>query len=87
MATKTDLRSQIRRAMHRMLVWGRDKVPMGVRSLVGILLCVGGVFGFLPILGFWMFPLGLAFIALDIPPLRSRIDRWIAKLERDSGQA
>lgn len=81
MAGKKDLRTQIRRFMHRMLVWGRDKVPMGIRTLVGLLLCVGGVFGFLPILGFWMFPLGLAFIALDVPPLRSRIDRWILKLE------
>ena len=34
---------------------------------------VGGVFGFLPILGFWMFPLGLAFVALDFPPAR----RWL----------
>lgn len=83
MAAKKDLRTQIRQVMHRMLVWGRDKVPMGVRTLVGLLLCVGGVFGFLPILGFWMFPLGLAFIALDVPPLRSRIDRWIAQLEKE----
>lgn len=81
MAGKKDLRTQIQRVMYRMLVWGRDKVPMGIRTLVGLLLCVGGVFGFLPILGFWMFPLGLAFIALDVPPLRSRIDRWILKLE------
>lgn len=86
MAAKKDLRTKIQRLMHRMLVWGRDKVPMGVRTLVGLLLCVGGVFGFLPILGFWMLPLGLAFIALDVPPLRSRIDRWIVKLERDLGK-
>lgn len=86
MAAKKDLRTQIRRVMHRMLVWGRDKVPMGIRTLVGLLLCVGGVFGFLPILGFWMLPLGLAFIALDVPPLRSRIDRWILKLEQESDQ-
>ncbi len=82
-----DLRGQIRSVTHRMLVWGRDKVPMGIRSLVGVLLCIGGVFGFLPILGFWMLPLGLAFIALDVPPLRSRIDGWIAKLERDIASA
>ncbi|MDH3474825.1 MAG: hypothetical protein OEM59_14165 [Rhodospirillales bacterium] len=29
---------------------------------VGILLVVGGIFGFLPILGFWMIPLGLLVI-------------------------
>ncbi len=33
---------------------------------------VGGVFGFLPILGFWMIPLGLAIAALDIRPLWRR---------------
>jgi hypothetical protein len=41
---------------------------------------VGGVFGFLPILGFWMIPLGAALIALDIPPLRRRLLAW---LDRD----
>src|SRR5215467_15648034 len=29
----------------------------------------GGVFGFLPVLGFWMFPLGLVLLADDVPPL------------------
>lgn len=38
---------------------------------------VGGVLGFLPILGFWMLPLGVAFVALDIPPMRKRIDAWM----------
>jgi len=77
------LRYRIAHMTHRMLIWGRDKLPMGVRSIMGIILCVGGVFGFLPVLGFWMLPLGLAFIALDIPPLRDRIERWIIKLEND----
>ncbi len=87
MPTSPDLRGKIRSITHRMLVWGRDKVPMGVRSLVGVLLCIGGVLGVLPVLGFWMLPLGLAFIALDVPPLRSRIDGWILRLERDIAAA
>jgi hypothetical protein len=37
---------------------------------------IGGVFGFLPIVGFWMIPAGLALIALDIPPLRRRLLAW-----------
>lgn len=86
MAANKDLRTKIRKVMHRMLLWGRDKVPMGVRTLLGLLLCIGGVFGFLPILGFWMLPLGFAFIALDVPPLRNRIDRWIEKLEQETDQ-
>ena len=42
---------------------------------------VGGVFGFLPVLGFWMFPLGLAFIALDIPFTAHRIEEWMVTLK------
>lgn len=45
------------------------RVPPGLRSLLGLMLIVGGLFGFLPILGFWMIPLGLVFIALDIAAL------------------
>ena len=44
-------------------------VPPGLRSLLGLLLIVAGTFGFLPVLGFWMIPLGIAFIALDLKPL------------------
>jgi hypothetical protein len=44
---------------------------------------VGGAFGFLPILGFWMLPLGLALIALDLPPTRKIIERWMERLETD----
>jgi hypothetical protein len=64
------------------LRWARDHAPPGIRSLAGILLMIGGIFGFLPILGFWMLPLGAAFIALDIPQTRHRIDAWIARLEQ-----
>ena len=64
------------------LKWGRDHVPPGVRTLIGALLMVGGVFGFLPILGFWMFPLGLAFAALDVPPARRWLDRRMVRLQQ-----
>ncbi len=36
-----------------------------MRVFVGILLIIGGVFSFLPILGVWMIPLGLVFLAVD----------------------
>ena len=65
---------------YRTLRWGRDHVPPGIRQIIGLLFMVGGVLGFLPILGFWMFPLGLAFVALDVPPARKRIDRWMESL-------
>ena len=76
-----DLKQQIAGVTYRILTWGQRKVPPGFRTVLGLLFMVGGVFGFLPILGFWMFPLGLAFVAMDIPPLRRRIDRWRAKLK------
>lgn len=79
---RAKLRHKIRRFVLRTLLWGRDHVPPGIRSLIGVLFCIGGVFGFLPVLGFWMLPLGLAFIALDIPGLRSRLDRHIERLQR-----
>jgi hypothetical protein len=62
-----------------MLSWGEHKLPPGLRSLVGVLLIVAGIFGFLPILGFWMIPVGSAFIGLDIPPLRRRLKQWLAE--------
>ena len=57
----------------RWVRWADARLPRGVRSVLGLLLAVAGVFGFLPILGFWMLPLGGALIALDIPPLRRRL--------------
>ncbi len=76
------LKRRIARVSLRILAWGRDRVPPGVRSLLGIALMVAGVFGFLPILGFWMFPLGIAFIALDLPITRRGLDRWMLDLAR-----
>ena len=71
------LRRRIAGYIYRTLRWGRDHVPPGIRTVVGALFMVGGVFGFLPVLGFWMLPLGAAFVALDIPPARRRLDRWM----------
>ena len=51
-----------------------------IRRGAGVALIVGGMLGFLPVLGFWMLPLGVAFIALDIPPARRRIDQWMERL-------
>lgn len=83
------LRRRVADYTYRTLRWGRDRVPPGVRSLIGALFMVAGVFGFLPILGFWMLPLGVAFIALDIPFAQRRINRWMQKLEaqRDGTRA
>ncbi|MEM1435084.1 MAG: hypothetical protein AAGG11_13580 [Pseudomonadota bacterium] len=81
--TGENLVKQIKRFCWRTLVWARDRLPPGIRSILGLLFCVGGVFGFLPVLGFWMFPLGLCLIGLDVPFMRSRLNRIIERLERD----
>lgn len=59
--------------LKRALVTIRAKVPPGIRFFLGILLIIGGVFGFLPILGFWMIPLGIAVAALDVRPLYRKL--------------
>ncbi len=81
-------RDQLRRTIagytYRTMVWGNNHVPPGLRTLLGFVFMVGGVFGFLPVLGFWMFPLGVAFVALDIPPARRRINLWLIKLHKQA---
>jgi len=52
------------------------------RIPIALLLIAGGVFGFLPILGFWMIPLGLILLALDLPFLQRPLARLIDRLER-----
>jgi len=37
----------------------------GLRISIGMLLILGGILGFLPIVGFWMLPLGLILLAAD----------------------
>src|SRR5712691_9648853 len=37
---------------------------------VGVLLVAGGLMGFLPVVGFWMLPLGLLVLSVDIPVVR-----------------
>lgn len=53
--------------------------PVLIRIAIGALLIVGGIFGFLPILGFWMIPLGLAVILIDVPAVKRawlRLRQW-----------
>jgi RimJ/RimL family protein N-acetyltransferase len=52
--------------------WVRRNVPRGMRLFLGILLIIGGILGFLPILGFWMIPLGVMVAAMDVRLYR----RW-----------
>ena len=49
---------------------------------LGVALIVGGLFGFLPILGFWMVPLGALLIGEDIPPVRRVVLRLLGQIYR-----
>ncbi|MZR30527.1 PGPGW domain-containing protein [Sneathiella litorea] len=46
------------------------------RFILGWSLVIGGAFGFLPVLGFWMIPLGLLILSTDYAFAR----RWRRKL-------
>jgi hypothetical protein len=63
--------------------------PRWARLIVGVLLIVGGLLGFLPILGFWMVPLGLVVLSVDIPAarrLRRRAEVWWERRRRGAAQ-
>jgi hypothetical protein len=53
-----------------------------VRLVIAILLILGGVFSFLPILGLWMLPLGLLLIAQDVPFLQKPLLKIFAWFEK-----
>ena len=63
----------------------RSRTPDAVflRTLVALLLIIGGIAGIvLPVLGFWMVPLGLALLAVDVPFLRGPLGRLLAYINR-----
>lgn len=53
-----------------------------VRLPVGLLLILGSLFSFLPVLGLWMLPLGLLLLALDIALLKRPAARMVVVGER-----
>lgn len=66
----------------RTLRWLRQPSSRWVRVPVGVLLIIGGLFSFLPILGLWMAPLGLMLLAQDVPALRRPTRRSLIWIER-----
>ena len=77
----------------RFVGWLRKPSSKLVRIPLAGLLVLGGVLGFLPILGLWMLPLGLVLIAQDVPFLQKPTAqllgwierRWIARERSKSG--
>lgn len=69
-------------AVSRAIHWLREPKAKWVRIPVGLALIAGGLFGFLPVLGFEFIPLGLLVIAVDVPFLQKPVARFTLWLER-----
>lgn len=56
------------------------------RMALGGVFIAGGMVGFLPIVGFWMVPVGLLILSVDVPAVRRRRRRlalwWGRRRER-----
>lgn len=76
------LESRLPSAMARLVRWLRNPAARWFRIPAAILLVLGGLVGFLPLLGFWMIPLGLALIAYDIPFLQRPVARLAGYVNR-----
>jgi hypothetical protein len=62
--------------------WLRQPSSVLVRVPLALLLVIGGIFSFLPVLGIWMLPLGLVLIAQDVPPLQKPLAQMLGWIER-----
>jgi hypothetical protein len=69
------VKKKLVRIVARTRLWVRRHIPVGLRWLVGLVVIAAGFLGFLPILGFWMIPLGIAIAAMDVRPLWRRLHR------------
>ena len=66
----------------RFVNWLRRPSSRLARIPLAALLIIGGIFSFLPVLGFWMLPLGLLLFAQDVPMLQPPLIRLLAWVER-----
>ncbi len=56
-----------------------------LRTSAGVLLIIMGLLGFLPVLGFWMIPLGVILLSVDfrwMRRLRRRAEAWWGNLRK-----
>ncbi|MGN6514417.1 MAG: PGPGW domain-containing protein, partial [Rhizomicrobium sp.] len=68
------------------LRFGPHDIPLPswkpLRVVLGIAFLVGGMFAILPVLGFWMIPVGVLILSIDFPPvrrLRRRTQSWYGR--------
>jgi hypothetical protein len=76
------LEKRLPRRLARIVDWLRRPSSRRYRVPAAIILIIGGLVGFLPIVGLWMIPLGLILIAEDVPALRPPLARLFAWVER-----
>jgi hypothetical protein len=67
--------------MSNSIRWLRKPSSFAVRLVVALLLILGGIFSFLPVLGIWMLPLGLMLIAQDVPFLQKPLVNTLGWVE------
>jgi hypothetical protein len=89
MNRENDFDDELNRLLHRVPAWARHGIKFAsrpravwLRLPLAIGLMIGGLLGFLPVLGFWMLPLGLALLAIDLPFLRRPLGRFLAFINR-----
>jgi hypothetical protein len=90
MSRKHRLHDELDRLQERLPNWARRMLRSArkpsagwVRIPIAVALIIGGIVGIvLPIIGFWMVPLGLALLAIDLPFLRGPLARILAFINR-----
>lgn len=50
-----------------------------LRIAIGVILVLGGIVGFLPILGFWMIPLGIVVLSYEVAYIRRFRRRMVVR--------
>ena len=65
----------------RRIHWLLQPESRWARLPAGLLLILGGLLSILPVLGFWMLPLGVILIAEDAPPVRRQVEKALDWME------
>ncbi len=86
---RDELNAQLRKFEKRMpqklgrfLHWLRMPQRFWVRIPFAIFFILFGLVGFLPLVGFWMVPVGLFLLAEDVPALARPVARLLAWIDR-----
>lgn len=94
MSRKDDLSCELDRLQDHLPEWAarvlqkvRAPGAIWMRIPLALALTAGGFVGFLPILGFWMLPLGLALLAFDLPFMRPAMTRLLSFINGKLGKA